>query len=50
MILGVVTVIASLIYIFGMQKRSGNYSVNQPSASVPLKPKQLEQTVELELS
>uniref|UniRef100_A0A8D2JPR3 Intercellular adhesion molecule 3 n=1 Tax=Sciurus vulgaris TaxID=55149 RepID=A0A8D2JPR3_SCIVU len=49
-ILGVVTVIASLIYIFGMQKRSGNYRVNQPSASVPLKPKQPEQTVELELS
>nr|XP_027811009.1 intercellular adhesion molecule 3 [Marmota flaviventris] len=49
-ILGVVTAIVALICIFGKQTRSGIYRVNQQHTSLPLRPVQPKEAVELEQS
>uniref|UniRef100_A0A8D2GRW1 Intercellular adhesion molecule 3 n=1 Tax=Urocitellus parryii TaxID=9999 RepID=A0A8D2GRW1_UROPR len=49
-ILGVVTAIVALMCIFGKQTRSGFYHVNQQDTSLPLRPVQPKEAVELEQS
>lgn len=44
-ILGVVTTVAALLHVFGVQKRSGTYPVNQGSTWLPLTSRQPEEAV-----
>ena len=44
-VLGVVTIGAALLYVFGVHKRSDIYHVNQGSTSLPLTSRQPEEAV-----
>lgn len=44
-ILGVVTTVAALLHVFGVQKRSDTYRVNQGSTWLPLTSRQPEEAV-----